>query len=104
MHSANVGQRLRRVEISGSAEEDEESRQETYSREGEESRAEESSEGDSSSGEAGSVRRQLVFPIVLPQTEMLPKNFACFCPKSEVDRDENLSIVRTFLQDTCPGW
>jgi hypothetical protein len=42
--------------------------------------------------------------FVLPQTEMLPKNFACFCPKSDVDCDENLSTVRTFLQDTCAGW
>ncbi len=25
-------------------------------------------------------------------------------PKSEVDRDENLSTVRTFLEDTGPGW
>jgi hypothetical protein len=49
-------------------------------------------------------RRQLLVPVVLPQTEMLPKNFARFCPKSDVDRDENLSTVRTFLQDTCAGW
>jgi hypothetical protein len=41
---------------------------------------------------------------VLPQIEMLPKNVACFCSKSDVDRDENLSTVRTFLQDTCAGW
>jgi len=29
----------------------------------------------------GRVRRQLLFPFVLPQQEMLPKNFARFCPK-----------------------
>src|ERR1039458_1718030 len=52
----------------------------------------------------GFVGRQAFFPVVLPQIEMLPKNFACFCPKSDVDRDENLSTVRTFLQDTCAGW
>jgi len=49
-------------------------------------------------------RLPVTFYIVLPQTEMLPKNFACFCPKSDVDCDENLSTVRTFLQDTCAGW
>ena len=54
---------------------------------------------------AGSgVGRQAFFPVVLPQIEMLPKNVACFCSKSDVDRDENLSTVRTFLQDTCAGW
>jgi hypothetical protein len=41
---------------------------------------------------------------VLPQEEMLPENFVCFGPKSDVDRDEILSSVSTFLQDTCPGW
>ena len=34
------------------------------------------------------VWRQLFFPVVLPHSEMLPKNFARFCPESRVDRDE----------------
>ena len=46
----------------------------------------------------------LVFPVVLPQEKMLPENFVCFGPKSDVDRDEILSSVSTFLQDTYPGW
>ena len=50
------------------------------------------------------VRRQLLFPFVLPHSEMLPKNFPCFCPESRVDRDENLSSARTILQDTGSGW
>jgi len=48
--------------------------------------------------------RQLEVPVVLPHSEMLPKNLACFCPKSGVDRGENLSSVKTILQDTGPGW
>ena len=50
------------------------------------------------------VWRQLIFPVVLPQEKMLPENFVCFGPKSDVDRDEILSSVSTFLQDTYPGW
>jgi hypothetical protein len=42
--------------------------------------------------------------IVLPQQEMLPKNFSCFFPKSDVERSINLSSVKTVLQDTGPGW
>jgi hypothetical protein len=41
---------------------------------------------------------------VLPQQEMLPKNFSCFFPKSDVERSINLSSVKTVLQDTGPGW
>jgi hypothetical protein len=48
--------------------------------------------------------RQLEVPVVLPHSEMLPKNLACFCPKSGVDRGENLSPVKTILQDTGLGW
>jgi hypothetical protein len=50
------------------------------------------------------VWRQLVFPVVLPQEEMLPENFVCFGPKFDVDRDEIVSSVSTFLQDTYRGW
>jgi len=50
------------------------------------------------------VWRQLLFPVVLPQSEMLPKNLACFCPKSGFDHGENLPFVETILQDTGPGW
>jgi prevent-host-death family protein len=52
----------------------------------------------------GTVWRQLVFPTVLPQEEMLPENFVCFGPKFDVDRDEIVSSVSTFLQDTYRGW
>jgi hypothetical protein len=48
--------------------------------------------------------RQLELSAVLPHSEMLPKNLACFCPKSGVDRGENLSPVKTILQDTGLGW
>jgi hypothetical protein len=53
---------------------------------------------------AASEALSLGYGCVLPQIEMLPKNVACFCSKSDVDRDENLSTVRTSLQDTCAGW
>jgi transposase len=43
-------------------------------------------------------------PVVLPQEEMLPENFVCFGPKFDVDRDEIVSSVSTFLQDTYRGW
>jgi hypothetical protein len=48
--------------------------------------------------------RQLEVPVVLPQEEMLPENFVCFGPKFDVDRDEIVSSVSTFLQDTYRGW
>jgi hypothetical protein len=50
------------------------------------------------------VRRQLYGPVVLPQIEMLPNNFAIFCPKSNVVRYENLSTSRSFLRDSYAGW
>ena len=48
--------------------------------------------------------RQLEVPVVLPQIEMLPNNFAIFFPKSNVVRYENLSTSRSFLRDTYAGW
>jgi hypothetical protein len=48
--------------------------------------------------------RQLEVPIMLPHSEMLPKNFARFCPESEVDDHKNLSTVMIILQDTGPSW
>src|ERR1035438_6012073 len=50
------------------------------------------------------VWRQAYLPLVLPQEEMLPENFVCFGPKFDVDRDEIVSSVSTFLQDTYRGW
>jgi hypothetical protein len=45
------------------------------------------------------VRRQLVFPIVLPHSEMLPENCALFCPESGVGASmKNLSTVRPFCR------
>ena len=55
--------------------------------------------------EALSVWRQLIFPVVLPHSEMLPKNLTCFWPRFWNRRvDENPSTGRTILQDTVPGW
>ena len=48
---------------------------------------------------ASGVRRQLVFPIVLPHSEMLPENCALFCPESGVGASmKNLSTVRPFCR------
>ena len=32
--------------------------------------------------------RQLEVPVVLPHSEMLPKNYARFCPEFSIERDE----------------
>jgi hypothetical protein len=48
--------------------------------------------------------RQLKLPIVLPHSEMLPKNYARFCPEFRIECDENLSSAKTILQDTGPSW
>src|ERR1035441_6460677 len=52
------------------------------------------------SSSSSSVWRQLIFPVVLPHSEMLPKNYARFCPEFRIECDENLSSAKTILQDT----